>query len=350
MTIQPTIHNFHHHNSFERFPIEDQSVHLVMTSPPYPMIEMWDEILSQYNNKISEKLQGGKGKEAYELMHGLLDKTWKECYRVLVPGGFMCINVGDATRSVDGRFQLYSNHSRIIQGCEVLGYDTLPSVIWRKPTNAPNKFMGSGMLPSGAYVTLEHEYVLVFRKGGKRSFGKEDKMRRSASAIFWEERNQWYSDQWDIIGSRQKLKLSSGRSRSAAYPIHLALRPILMYSMYGDTVLDPFSGTGTTTAAALAAGRNSIAMDNDDKLLKASRAYPSSRKAKGELSQLIKARYKAHLAYVAEKDLLFFRYKNEVHNIPVKTMQEKKLCLYDIKGIRKVDDHVQASYKKFMPE
>ncbi|MFM6984984.1 MAG: DNA methyltransferase [Chitinophagaceae bacterium] len=128
--------------------------------------------------------------EVFELMHQELDKVWKECFRVLTEGGFLCINIGDATRTINGNFKLYNNHSRIAQYCNSIGFNEMPCILWRKETNALNKFMGSGMLPCGAYVTLEHEYILIFRKGSKRDYRKEvDKNARKNSAFFWEERN-----------------------------------------------------------------------------------------------------------------------------------------------------------------
>ncbi|MFW6335242.1 MAG: DNA methyltransferase, partial [Desulfosalsimonas sp.] len=109
----------------------------------------------------------------------------------------MCVNIGDAVRKLGDSFSLYPNHSEIIRAFLSRGLTPLPAIIWRKQTNAPNKFMGSGMLPAGAYVTLEHEYVLIFRKGAKRQFATPaQKLNRKKSAIFWEERNQWYSDVW----------------------------------------------------------------------------------------------------------------------------------------------------------
>ena len=133
--------------------------------------------------------------------------------------------------------------------------------------------MGSGMLPAGAYVTLEHEYILILRKGGKREFKKEsDKQNRRESALFWEERNLWFSDIWfDIKGTPQTLGAQNlgdktARKRSGAYPFELAHRLINMYSVKGDRVLDPFLGTGTTMAAAMAAGRNSVGYEMDASL------------------------------------------------------------------------------------
>jgi DNA modification methylase len=244
--------------------IADNSVDLVVTSPPYPMIQMWDELFSTMSKYAQDALRANDGNSAFEAMHCELDKVWGELYRVLKPGSFACINIGDATRSIGERFQLYPNHSRIINSFRALGFDTLPVVLWRKQTNAPNKFMGSGMLPSGAYVTLEHEYILVFRKGAKREFRTEaGKSERMKSSFFWEERNKWFSDVWDFKGTSQGLNHSELRGRSAAFPLELAYRLINMYSLYGDVVLDPFMGTGTTSLASMACGRNSIGVEID---------------------------------------------------------------------------------------
>ncbi len=143
--------------------VPPHSVDLVVTSPPYPMIEMWDGVFGEQDSRILERLAAGRGLEAFEIMHSLLDSVWRECDRVLKPGGMICINIGDATRTVDSNFQLYSNHSRVLRAFFRHGYTALPDILWRKQTNAPNKFLGSGMLPVGAYVTYEHEYILILR-------------------------------------------------------------------------------------------------------------------------------------------------------------------------------------------
>ncbi len=108
------------------------------------------------------------GNMAFELMHKELDKVWKEVYRFSRSGGIACINIGDATRKVNSSFKLYPNHARILQHCTNLGFHILPAILWRKQANAPNKFMGSGMLPVGAHVTLEHEHILILRKDDKK--------------------------------------------------------------------------------------------------------------------------------------------------------------------------------------
>ena len=186
--------------------IRDNSIDLIVTSPPYPMIEMWDEIMAKQNSQIHKALLNNNGVLAFQLMHSELDKIWAEIKRILIPGGYACINIGDATRTINGDFQLYPNHSRIISAFQELGIANLPNIIWRKQTNSPNKFLGSGMMPSGAYVTLEHEWVLIFRKGGKRQFKTViEKTFRKESSFFWEERNIWFSDLWELKGTLVRI-------------------------------------------------------------------------------------------------------------------------------------------------
>lgn len=247
-------------------PLGDESVHLVVTSPPYPMIAMWDEGFCAADPEIAPLLAAGRGFDAYERMHLQLDAVWAECARVLVPGGWIAVNIGDATRSIGAGFALYPNHARITMAMIGLGLTPMPDLLWRKPTNAPNKFMGSGMLPAGAYVTYEHEYVGLYRKGVGRRFEGAEAERRRESAFFWEERNRWFSDLWEgLVGERQALDQAE-RTRSAAFPFELPYRLIQMYSLHGDTVLDPFAGTGTTLAAAVASGRSSVGVERDAQL------------------------------------------------------------------------------------
>jgi len=165
-----TYHRIIHCDSRNLSFIESGSVDLVVTSPPYPMIEMWDETFAEMNPVIKRALAEEDGYKAFELMHLELDKVWSELYRVLRSGGIMCINIGDATRSLGKRFRLYPNGSRILSKLVILKFDVLPKILWRKSTNSPTKFMGSGMLPAGAYVTLEHEYILILRKGENGPF------------------------------------------------------------------------------------------------------------------------------------------------------------------------------------
>jgi DNA modification methylase len=260
-----TSHRIFFQNAKNMDAVDSDSIDLVVTSPPYPMIEMWDAVFSENNPEIVSALDSKKGNTAFELMHNELDAVWDEVVRVLKKGGFACINIGDAARTINGDFMLYPNHSRILASLYQKGLSPLPAIIWRKQTNAPNKFMGSGVLPAGAYVTLEHEYILILRKGGKRTFGNADlRAGRQDSALFWEERNQWFSDVWmDLKGARQDLVDKSVRKRSGAFPFELPYRLINMYSVKGDTVLDPFLGLGTTMSAAMTASRNSVGFEID---------------------------------------------------------------------------------------
>ena len=132
--------------------LNDRSVDLIVTSPPYPMIEMWDEVFSMQDKSIADCMENGKGHEAFAKMHAILDRTWLECDRVLKSSGFICINIGDATRKLNDSFELYPNHSRIIDFFFGLGYSVLPDIHWRKQSNSPNKFMGSGMYPDLEFI------------------------------------------------------------------------------------------------------------------------------------------------------------------------------------------------------
>lgn len=315
--------------------LPDDSVELVVTSPPYPMVEMWDESFSTQDEAIAETLRSGDGDRAFDRMHRLLDRVWAEVARVVRPGGFVCINIGDATRTL-GDFRLYSNHSQVLAFFLRNGFHNLPNILWRKPTNAPNKFMGSGMLPAGAYVTLEHEYILIFRKGGKRLFrAPSEKQLRAESAFFWEERNQWFSDVWELRGVGQKLGDGAARQRSGAYPFEIPYRLIQMFSLKGDTVLDPFAGTGTTLLAAAVSARNSIGYELDKVLKTNIEATLSERE---QLNAPTLARLRAHETFVLKKQAEghVFRHHNDVYDCPVMTRQETRLCLPFVREIQPI--------------
>jgi DNA modification methylase len=274
--------------------------------------------------------------EAFELMHQVLDQVWDGLHRILKPGAIACINIGDATRTINNNFTLYQNHTRIMSHLLKLRFNPLPAILWRKQTNAPNKFMGSGMLPPGAYVTLEHEYILIVRKGEKREFQTEnDRQVRRESAFFWEERNAWYSDVWmDLKGTAQNLHSDDIRKRSAAYPFELAYRLINMFSIKGDIVLDPFLGIGTTMYAAMATGRNSIGIEIDEDikrpiLSRIDSIVPFS-------NERIRDRIENHLEFVEEyqKTKGEFKYLNSHYGFPVITKQETDLILNQILSVK----------------
>jgi DNA modification methylase len=323
-----TEHRIHVGDARQMDELDDGSVQLVVTSPPYPMIEMWDEAFAEQDPTIGEALAAGDGQPAYERMHALLDEVWSEVARVLEPGGIACVNVGDATRSVDGSFQLYPNHARVLEAFQANGFDPLPDILWRKPTNSAAKFMGSGMLPPNAYATLEHEHILVFRKGsGSRSF-EPHADRRYEAAYFWEERNRWFTDVWTgVNGALQTLGGGELRDRSAAFPFAVPFRLISMFSVYGDTVLDPFWGTGTTSLAAMAAGRGSVGYELDRAFVERFRQDVADVEALSR--EVARDRLARHRAFVEGADRSF-EHRSEHYGFPVVTAQERRLRLHEV--------------------
>ncbi len=324
-----TTHRIRQGDARELAVVSPDAVELVVTSPPYPMIELWDETFCDLDSAIDDHLDAGRGWAAFEAMHAQLDRCWHALARVLVPGGIACINVGDATRSLDGHFQVYPNHARVIDGMVEAGFTPLPGILWRKPTNAATKFMGSGMLPPNAYATLEHEHILIFRnKTDRRSFPANDRQRRE-SAYFWEERNEWFSDLWsDITGTDQTLTGDADRERSGAFPAEVPFRLCNMYSVYGDTVLDPFCGTGTTSLAAIASARHSIGIEYDPAVR--SRVFDRLEEASTWASARQRNRLRAHEAFVHEcqQDGDALAYESRQYGFPVRTAQERDLTLY----------------------
>jgi DNA modification methylase len=256
--------------------IPDNSIQLIVTSPPYPMIAMWDKLFCETEPTVATlwrklEIEGNEAnvKQIYDSMHTYLAKVWKEAHRVLIEGGLACINIGDATRSINGKFRLYPNHSRITEICEKIGFTSLPYILWKKPTNKPaykgkGAFLGSGFLPPNAYVTLDCEFILIFRKGNLRKFPPKD-ANRYESAFSKKQRDEWFSQIWSLKGTRQNS--TEIERRTAAYPQEIVDRLIRMFSVKGDTVLDPFLGSGTTTKIAMKTQRNSIGYEIDKKMV-----------------------------------------------------------------------------------
>jgi site-specific DNA-methyltransferase (cytosine-N4-specific) len=253
--------------------VDDQSVHLMLTSPPYPMIQMWDAPFCKVDKRIEQLWQKLSAPDVvgkiYDLMHENLAKTWQETFRVLVEGGIVAINIGDATRRLNNKFQLFPNHSRIIETCEKIGFTTLPYILWKKLTTKPHykgkgAFLGSGFLPPNAYVTLDCEFILIFRKGKLRKFPCKDQTRYE-SKLTKAQRDEWFSQIWTLKGTRQTV--NELERRTAAYPDEIAERLIKMFSIKGDTILDPFLGSGTTMKTANNTQRNCIGYEVDENLL-----------------------------------------------------------------------------------
>jgi hypothetical protein len=208
--------------------------------------------------------------------------------------------------------------------------------------------MGSGMLPPCAYVTLEHEYILIFRLGANRAFdSEEEKQHRRRSAYFWEERNNWFSDVWfNLIGATQRLRSDKKRDRSGAYPFELPYRLINMFSIKGDTVLDPFLGTGTTMLAAMCAGRHSLGYEIDPAfqpvILEKVAGLPDI------AHETVERRFKDHQNFIRERGEIDGELKNNnpFYGWPVITRQESELRLERVRQLHFVgNDRFRVTYE-----
>ena len=246
----PTTHRLYQGDA-RSFPyIADVSVHLVATSPPY-----WK--LKRYNDR-----PGQMGHiDDYEEFLDDLRKVWADCYRVLVPGGRLVCVVGDVclSRREHGRHVVVPLHADICVLCRKLNFDNLNPIIWHKISNAvfeantSSKFLGKPYEPN-AIVKNDIEFILMQRKpGGYRQPTEEQ---RRLSMIPKGEFNEWFRQIWTLTGA-------STKEHPAPFPLELAMRLVRMFSFHGDTVLDPFCGSGTTMLAAMKWGRNSLGIEID---------------------------------------------------------------------------------------
>lgn len=226
-----------------------ESVQLVITSPPYWTLKKYND----HEDQLGEV-------EDYESFLDELDEVWRACYQALVPGGRMVIVVGDVNRSRRefGRHVVFPLHASIQERCRAIGFDNLAPIIWHKIANAKYESGGGGFLGKpfepNAVVKNDIEYILFQRKPG--GYRKPDDAARLLSTIGAANHAEWFQQIWTIGGA-------STRDHPAPYPLRLAERLVRMFSFVGDTVLDPFLGTGTTTIAAAQWGRNSIGVEVD---------------------------------------------------------------------------------------
>ena len=224
--------------------VPDESVHLVVTSPPYWTLKEYPQREGQLGNI-----------EDYEEFLDQLDEVWHHCLRVLAPGGRMAIVVGDVClpRRRFGRHVVMPLHASILERCRRLGFETLAPIVWYKIANISleveggSRFLGKPYEPN-AIVKNDIEFILLLRKPGYRSPSPEQRL---LSVIPEEEHKEWFRQIWQIPGERTK-------HHPAPFPLELAERLVRMFSFVGDTVLDPFMGIGTTNLAAGLWGRNSI--------------------------------------------------------------------------------------------
>ena len=232
--------------------LEPESVHLIVTSPPY-----WT--LKEYRPSAAQ-LGGIAG---YEEFLNELSKVWKHCFRALVPGGRLICVVGDvclSRRKNDGRHTVVPLHSSIQEQCRKIGYDNLAPIIWHKIANARyevengSRFLGKPYEPN-AVIKNDVEFILMQRKPG--GYRTPPLTNRVLSVIPTACHQQWFQQIWTGLGG------ASTKEHPAPFPLELAERLIRMFSFVGDTVLDPFMGTGTTNMAASRWGRNSIGVETE---------------------------------------------------------------------------------------
>ncbi|MGH7503819.1 MAG: DNA-methyltransferase [Longimicrobiales bacterium] len=230
--------------------LKPESVHLVVTSPPYFDLveyEIARSTLGQIGNSTN-----------YEAFLEELDHVWKRCFDVLVPGGRLCVVVGDVciSRREVGRHHVIPLHADIAVRCRQIGFDYLTPILWSKIANMSTevggnaRFLGKPYEPN-AIIKNDTEYILLLRKPG--SYRKPTAMQRALSLLESDDHRRWFRSVWtDVRGESRRA------GHPAPFPIEIPFRLVNMFSFVGDTVLDPFWGTGTTTLAALRAARSSV--------------------------------------------------------------------------------------------
>lgn len=257
-----TYHRLHLGDARDLSRIEDESVHLVVTSPPYWTLKKYPATDSQLG-QIPD----------YEAFLDELDKVWRECARILVGGGRICCVVGDVCipRRKNGRHQIMPLHADIQVRTRSLGLDCLTPIMWHKIANGAMEAEGNGAgfygkpYQPGAVVKNDVEYILFLRKGG--AYRSVTPLQKALSMLTKEEMQNWFRSFWtDIKGASTRL------GHPAPFPDELAARLIRMFSFAGDTILDPFMGTGSTGVAAVQTGRNFIGVEIEATYLKLAHA------------------------------------------------------------------------------
>jgi DNA modification methylase len=248
--MQSTIHRLINGDARDLSFLDDESVHLVVTSPPYWNLKRYNENPDQLGHI-----------EDYEAFLSEIQEVWRHIHRVLVPGGRLVCVVGDVcvSRRDFGRHLVFPLHADICVICRRIGFDNLNPIIWHKIANASyevangSKFLGKPYEPN-AIIKNDMEYILMQRKPG--GYRKPTEEQRDASRIAKDDFDRWFQQIWNITGA-------STKNHPAPFPLELAHRLVRMFSFTGDTVLDPFCGSGTTMVAAMRSGRNSIGVEID---------------------------------------------------------------------------------------
>jgi DNA modification methylase len=255
-----TVHRLINGDSRDLSFLDDASIHLVVTSPPYWNLKRYNENPDQLGHI-----------QDYEAFLKELEKVWKHVFRVLVPGGRLVCVVGDVcvARRKFGRHLVFPLHADISVLCRRIGFDNLNPIIWHKIANASyevqngSKFLGKPYEPN-AIIKNDMEYILMQRKPGGYRKPTEDQRRNSM--IDKTDFDRWFQQIWNIPGASLK-------HHPAPFPLELAVRLVRMFSFVGDTVLDPFCGTGTTMIASLRHQRNSIGVEIDPEYCRMTARY-----------------------------------------------------------------------------
>lgn len=244
----PTHHSLWHGDARAMSRLSDESIHLIITSPPYFDLKKYPEQESQLG-----------GLHDYDVFLKELDRVWAECYRVLVKGGRLIVVVGDVCRSrrAFGAHMVVPLHASIVEHCRYIGFHNLATMVWHKISNAAfevengTAFLGKPYEPN-AVIKNDIEFILMQRKPG--AYRRPTEAMRVLSVIGEKSHKAWFNQIVTVHGA-------STRSHPAPYPTELIEPLVRMFSFVGDTVLDPFSGTGTTSLAAARCGRNSIGIE-----------------------------------------------------------------------------------------
>jgi len=240
--------------------LPDESIHLVVTSPPYWNLKRYNENPNQIGHI-----------EDYEIFLNEIRLVWEHVFRILVPGGRLVCVVGDVcvSRRKFGRHLVFPLHADICVLCRKIGFDNLNPIIWHKIANASfevengSKFLGKPYEPN-AIIKNDMEFILMQRKPG--GYRKPTEEQRQLSKIEKKDFDSWFQQIWNITGA-------STRNHPAPFPLKLATRLVRMFSFSDDTVLDPFCGTGTTMIAALKYGRNSIGIEIEPEYCRMAASY-----------------------------------------------------------------------------
>lgn len=302
----PTLHRLVQGDARELSFLDNESIHLVVTSPPYWTLKRYNETEGQMGHI-----------EDYEQFIAQLSRVWKEVFRVLVPGGRLVCVVGDvclSRRENNGRHTVVPLHADICVQCRKLGFDNLNPIIWHKISNASyevnngSKFLGKPYEPN-AIVKNDIEFILMQRKPG--GYRKPTEDQRRLSMIPKEKFDKWFQQFWNLTGA-------STKEHPAPFPVELASRLVQMFSFAGDTVLDPFCGTATTMIAALRHGRGSIGVELDSEYCKmaASRLMNENQSLFGKAQIQIDLKPRSSL-----EETLIMREKPQKH----KVRERKKL-------------------------